>query len=51
MVPLIWTGSRTKQFMYLIYKRLEEEIGSFDPDFIFVETSYCADSDGLALGT
>ena len=49
-VPLIWTGSRTKQFMYLIYKRLEEEIENFDPDFIFVETSYCADSDGLAPG-
>lgn len=39
MVPLIWTGSRTKRFMYVIYKRLEEEIGSFDPDFIFVETN------------
>ena len=40
MVPLIWTGSRTKQFMSLIFKRLEEEIVSFDPDFIFVETSF-----------
>jgi len=39
MVPLIWTGSRTKQFMFLIYKRLEEEIGAFDPGFVFVETS------------
>lgn len=37
MVPLIWTGSRTKQFMYAIYKRLEEEIESFDPDFILLE--------------
>jgi len=37
--PLIWTGSRTKQFMYLISRRLEEEIRSFDPDFMFVETS------------
>jgi len=36
-VPLIWTGSRTKQFMYVIYKRLEEEIEGFDPDFIFLE--------------
>ncbi|MGB5324272.1 MAG: hypothetical protein WBN40_02455 [Pseudomonadales bacterium] len=40
MIPLIWTGERTKQFMALIYKRLEKEIESFDPDFIFVETSY-----------
>jgi len=39
-VPLIWTGARTKRFMYLIYKRLEEEIAAFDPDFIFLETSY-----------
>ena len=38
-VPLIWTGARTKQFMFLIYKRLEEEIGGFNPDFLFVETS------------
>ena len=39
-LPLVWTGSRTKKFMYLVYKRLEEEIESFDPDFIFVETSF-----------
>jgi len=36
-VPLIWTGSRTKQFMSLTYKRLEEEIANFDPDFILLE--------------
>jgi len=39
-VPLIWTGSRTKQFIYLISKRLEEELVSFGPDFMFVETSF-----------
>lgn len=39
-VPLVWTGSRTKQFMALLYKRLEAEIASFAPDFIFVETSF-----------
>ena len=36
-VPLIWTGSQTKQLMCLIYKRLEEEIANFDPDFILLE--------------
>jgi hypothetical protein len=36
-VPLVWTGSRTKQFMNLLYKRLEEEMENFNPDFIFVE--------------
>jgi len=39
VMPLIWTGSRTKQFMHLISKRLEEEIVRFYPDFVFVETS------------
>ena len=36
-VPLVWTGSRTKQFMCVTYKRLEKEIGNFDPDFILLE--------------
>ena len=36
-VPVVWTGSRTKQFMNQIYIRLEEEIASFDPDFILLE--------------
>ena len=39
VVPLTWTGPRTRQFMFHVYKRLEEEIAAFDPDFVFVETS------------
>jgi len=39
-VPLVWTGSRTRQFMSLLCRRLEAEIVSFAPDFIFVETSF-----------
>lgn len=39
-VPSIWTGTRTKQFMHLISKRLDEEIEGFGPDFMFVETSF-----------
>lgn len=39
-LPLVWTRLRTQQFMYLIFKRLEEEIANFDPDFVFVETSF-----------
>ena len=38
-VPVIWTGSRTIRFMYVMSKRLEEEIANFDPDFVFVETN------------
>ena len=38
-VPVIWTGSRTMRFMYSIMKRLEEEIESYGPDFVFVETN------------
>ena len=49
-MPLIWTGARTKQFMSLIYKRLEEEIATFDPDFIFVETSYAPGRMAWRLG-
>ena len=40
MVPLVWTGSRTRQFMFLLSQRLEEEIARFAPDFVFVETSF-----------
>lgn len=36
-VPVTWTGSRVKQFMSRIYKRLEEEIACFDPDFLLLE--------------
>ncbi|MFT6274085.1 MAG: hypothetical protein ACJAZ0_000173 [Halioglobus sp.] len=39
-LPLIWTGAKTKQFMCLIYERLKEEIESFDPDFVYLETSF-----------
>ena len=39
-LPLIWNGARTKQFMHLVSERLDEEIRSFGPDFIFVETSF-----------
>lgn len=39
-LSLIWTGSQTKQFMFLISKRLEREMESFGPDFMFVETSF-----------
>ena len=39
-VPLIWTGARTKSFMYVIAKRLEEEMEELEPDFMFVETSF-----------
>ena len=38
--PLIWNSSRIRQFMSLISKRLEQEIESFDPDFMFVEPSF-----------
>ena len=37
--PVIWTGSRTILFMYAIFKRLEEELADFEPDFVFVETN------------
>lgn len=39
-VPLVWTGLRTRQFMRLLFQRLEVEIDSFAPEFIFVETSF-----------
>lgn len=39
-VPVVWNGPRTKAFMYLIARRLEEEIRAFGPDFMFVETSF-----------
>lgn len=39
-VPVIWSGSRTKRFMYAIATRLEEEMDDFRPDFMFVETSF-----------
>ena len=39
-IPLIWTGARTKSFMCLLAKRLEEEMDEFEPDFMFVETSF-----------
>jgi hypothetical protein len=39
-VPLIWTGSRTKAFMHLVARRLEEEMDALGPDFMFVETSF-----------
>lgn len=39
-LPLVWDSSRTRQFMSLISKLLEQEIASFDPDFMFVETSF-----------
>ncbi len=39
-LPLIWTGDRTKLFMYHLYKRLEQEIAAFKPDFVFVATSF-----------
>lgn len=35
--PLIWTASRTKIFMHIVSKRLEDEIASFEPDFILLE--------------
>ena len=38
-VPVIWTGSRTIRFMYVMLKRLEEEMANFEPDFVFVETN------------
>ena len=39
-LPLIWNSSRKRQFMALISKRLEQEIASFEPDFMFVEPSF-----------
>ena len=39
-VPLVWTGARTKGFMCLVAKRLEAEMKAFEPDFMFVETSF-----------
>jgi hypothetical protein len=39
-LPLVWTGTRTKQFMFLVYRRLEQEIHGFSPDFMFVEPSF-----------
>ena len=39
-LPLIWNSSRVRQFMALISKRLEQEIASFEPDFMFVEPSF-----------
>ena len=38
-VPLIWTGSRTRRFMYLLAQKLEQEMDELHPDFMFVETS------------
>ena len=38
-VPLIWTGSRTRAFMYLVAQRLKAEMDALGPDFLFVETS------------
>lgn len=39
-LPLIWTGTKTKLFMSHIYKRLEEELENFAPDFVYLETSF-----------
>jgi hypothetical protein len=39
-VPLVWTGARTRGFMYLVAKRLGAELEDFSPDFMFVETSF-----------
>ena len=39
IVPVMWTGSRTMRFMHIICKQLEEELASFEPDFIFLETN------------
>ena len=36
-LPVIWTGARTFRFMYAMLRRLQEEIESFKPDFLFVE--------------
>ena len=36
-LPVIWTGSRTIRFMYVMLKRLEAEIADFEPDLLFVE--------------
>jgi len=36
-VPVTWNSARTKQFMSLIYRRLEENMSQFDPDFILLE--------------
>lgn len=38
--PKVWSGKRTRQFMYLLFKRLDEEIADFSPDLLFVETSF-----------
>lgn len=38
--PLVWSGQRTRQFMFLLYKRLEQEITDFNPSFMFVEPSF-----------
>lgn len=38
-VPLIWTGTRTEQFMYAIYNQLQKELEKFEPDFVYVETN------------
>ena len=40
VVPQIWSGQRTKQFMYLLSKQLVEEIEVLSPDVLFVETSF-----------
>lgn len=40
VVPQIWSGQRTRQFMHLLSKRLDEEILGFSPDILFVETSF-----------
>lgn len=39
-VPLIWTGARTRAFMHLVARRLEQEMEELAPDFMFVETSF-----------
>lgn len=39
-LPLIWDSARTRQFMALTSIRLEQELTSFKPDFMFVETSF-----------
>ena len=40
VAPQIWSGPRTRQFMYLLYKRLDEEIAAFSSGVLFVETSF-----------
>lgn len=37
--PVVWTGKRAERFMYCLSRRLEEELVSFRPDFLFMETN------------